>query len=177
MVASIKTLGDVRVGDTILGPIPRPRRCGYEDEADGLLRLLSATSAGAARRATSRPCARRWSASTSTTPASTRSSLRGLGFGFRCGFLGLLHMDIVQERIEREGGVEIVQTAPTVSYMIDLKDGSSVEIQNPRTCRTPTTSRDRETIVKLEMICPEDNIGDLMKLCDARRGIFKSAVP
>jgi GTP-binding protein LepA len=98
-----------------------------------------------------------------------------LGFGFRCGFLGLLHMDIVQERLEREGGVSIVQTAPTVSYIIDLNDGTELEIHNP--ADLPDLSRVkaiREPIVRIEIICPNENIGDLMKLCEARRGIFQS---
>ena len=98
-----------------------------------------------------------------------------LGFGFRCGFLGLLHMEIVQERLEREGGVEIVQTAPTVSYEIELTDGSLAEIHNPSELPDPSHIQSiREPIVKLEIICPNENIGDLMKLCDGRRGMFKS---
>jgi GTP-binding protein LepA len=83
-------------------------------------------------------------------------------------------MDIVQERLEREGGVQIVQTAPTVSYLIDLNDGSTVEIQNP--ADLPDMSRVkaiREPLVKLEIICPVENIGDLMKLADSRRGVFR----
>jgi GTP-binding protein LepA len=84
-------------------------------------------------------------------------------------------MDIVQERLEREGGVSIVQTAPTVSYIIDLNDGTELEIHNP--ADLPDLSRVkaiREPIVRIEIICPNDNIGDLMKLCEARRGIFQS---
>ena len=98
-----------------------------------------------------------------------------LGFGFRVGFLGLLHMDIVQERLEREGGVNIIQTAPTVSYQVMKLDGTLVEIHNPADLPDMgVVAEIREPIVKIEIICPNDNIGDLMKLCDARRGCFQS---
>jgi GTP-binding protein LepA len=81
----------------------------------------------------------------------------------------------VQERLEREGGVSIVQTAPTVSYKVDLNDGTEVEIHNPADLPDPSRIQGiREPIVKIEIICPNDNIGDLMKLCDSRRGIFQS---
>jgi GTP-binding protein LepA len=84
-------------------------------------------------------------------------------------------MEIVQERLEREGGVEIVQTAPTVSYEVQCTDGSLVEIHNPADLPDPSTiSAIREPLVKLEIICPIENIGDLMKLCDSRRGTFKA---
>jgi GTP-binding protein LepA len=97
-----------------------------------------------------------------------------LGFGFRCGFLGLLHMDIVQERLEREGGVEVVQTAPTVSYQVEKTGGEIVEIHNPADLPDPSTIRSiREPIVKVEIICPNENIGDIIKLCESRRGVFK----
>ena len=100
-----------------------------------------------------------------------------LGFGFRCGFLGLLHMDIVQERLEREGNVSIVQTAPTVSYRVLCHDGSEIEIHNPADLPDMGIVQEiREPIVKIEIICPNDNIGDLMKLCDNRRGLFQSQV-
>ena len=102
-----------------------------------------------------------------------------LGFGFRCGFLGLLHMDIVQERLEREGGVAIVQTAPTVTYLVDLNDGTTIEIHNP--ADLPDMSRVkaiREPLVKLEIICPVENIGDLMKLCRCpSRHLQRPAIP
>jgi GTP-binding protein LepA len=84
-------------------------------------------------------------------------------------------MDIVQERLEREGGVSIVQTAPTVSYKVDLNDGTQVEIHNP--ADLPDGSRIKgilEPIVKIEIICPNENIGDLMKLTETRRGIFQA---
>jgi GTP-binding protein LepA len=98
-----------------------------------------------------------------------------LGFGFRCGFLGLLHMEIIQERLEREGHVEVVQTAPTVSYQVERTDGEIIEIHNPADLPDPTYIKSiREPIVKLEIICPTDNIGDLMRLCDSRRGTFKA---
>ena len=86
-------------------------------------------------------------------------------------------MEIVQERLEREGGVDIVQTAPTVSYLIELTTGETVEIHNPADLPDMSTVKEiREPIVKLEVICPNENIGDLMKLCDGRRGIFKRSV-
>ncbi len=180
MVASIKTLGDVRVGDTItLQSDPAPEALpGYEEPKQMVFcDFYPATSAGGGKKGdfeTLREAMERLHLNDASFTYEVQHS-EALGFGFRCGFLGLLHMDIVQERIEREGGVEIVQTAPTVSYMIDLKDGSSVEIQNPADLPDPNHIEGiREPIVKLEMICPEDNIGDLMKLCDARRGIFKS---
>ncbi len=100
-------------------------------------------------------------------------SNEALGFGFRCGFLGLLHMEIVQERLEREGGVEIVQTAPTVTYEILKTDGEVVEIHNPAELPDPSWIAEiREPIVKLEIITPNEAIGDIMKLCEGRRGNY-----
>ena len=84
-------------------------------------------------------------------------------------------MDIVQERLEREGGVAIVQTAPTVSYMIGLSDGSEVEIHNPADLPDGSVIQSiREPIVKIDIICPSENIGDLMRLAESRRGIFQA---
>ena len=93
-----------------------------------------------------------------------------LGFGFRCGFLGLLHMDIVQERLERENGIEVVQTAPTVSYEIVNTDGEVKRIDSPS--QMPDVSKIeelREPFVRLEIITPNDCIGPLMQLAETRR--------
>jgi GTP-binding protein LepA len=101
-------------------------------------------------------------------------SNEALGFGFRCGFLGLLHMDIIQERLEREGGVTIVQTAPTVTYQIEKTNGEVVEIHNPSELPDVSQIKEiREPMIKVEFILPTENIGDLMKLCEMRRGTYK----
>ena len=108
-------------------------------------------------------------------PSGFRNSfLNRFRCGFRCGFLGLLHMEIVQERLEREGGAEIIQTAPTVNYRIELTDDTTIDIHNPADLPDPTLIKHIcEPIVRVEIICPDENIGDLMRLCETRRGIFK----
>ena len=101
-------------------------------------------------------------------------SNEALGFGFRCGFLGLLHMEIIQERLEREGGIEIVQTAPTVTYQVEHTDGQVIEIHNPAELPDPSLIKEiREPIVRLEIITPTAGIGDIMKLCEQRRGTYQ----
>ena len=93
-----------------------------------------------------------------------------LGFGFRCGFLGLLHMEIIQERLERENNIEVVQTAPTVSYEILTESGETLRIDSPSQLPDPSQIADlREPFVKLEIITPSDSIGAIMKLAEQRR--------
>jgi len=93
-----------------------------------------------------------------------------LGFGFRCGFLGLLHMEIVQERLERENDIEVVQTAPTVSYEVLTKDGAVKRIESPSQLPDPSHIEElREPFVRLEIITGTDSIGGIMKLADSRR--------
>ena len=93
----------------------------------------------------------------------------------RCGFLGLLHMDIIQERLEREGHVEIIQTAPTVTYELETTAGEVLSINNPAELPDPSIWKDlREPIVRLEIIVPKEYIGDVMALCGNRRGVYKS---
>ncbi|MEN6578051.1 MAG: translation elongation factor 4, partial [Phycisphaerales bacterium] len=95
---------------------------------------------------------------------------QALGFGFRCGFLGLLHMEIIQERLERENDIEVVQTAPTVSYEILLRDGTVKRIDAPSELPDRTTIEEiREPFVKLEIITTNDTIGGIMKLAEGRR--------
>ena len=97
-----------------------------------------------------------------------------LGFGFRCGFLGLLHMDIIQERIEREYDLDIITTTPSVIYQILKKDGEVLLIDNPSNYPAPDEIDDAlEPIVKANIITPTEYIGSIMELCQDRRGIFK----
>ena len=98
-----------------------------------------------------------------------------LGFGFRCGFLGLLHMEIVQERLEREYDMELITTAPTVVYELLLKDGNVVQIENPS--RLPEPSRieeTREPVINVNLLMPQDYVGPVMTLCNGKRGIQKN---
>ena len=98
-----------------------------------------------------------------------------LGFGFRCGFLGLLHMEIVQERLEREYDMDLITTAPTVVYELMLKDGTVEQIENPS--RLPDMSRIeeiREPVINVNLLMPQDYVGPVMTLCNNKRGIQKN---
>jgi GTP-binding protein LepA len=180
MVANIRTLEDVRVGDTITlesnpAQVPLP---GYKEPQQMVFcDFYPATTSAEANKKGDFEALREAIEKLHLNDASftfeTEHS-EALGFGFRCGFLGLLHMDIVQERLEREGGVEIVQTAPTVSYQVELTSGEIREIHNPADLPDLSQVRSiREPIVKVEIICPMENIGDIIKLCESRRGLFK----
>ena len=96
-----------------------------------------------------------------------------LGFGFRCGFLGLLHLEIIQERLEREYDLDLVTTAPSVIYQLYLTDGSHLELANPADMPDPSKiAKIEEPIVKAEIILPSDYIGSIMELCQERRGEY-----
>jgi len=98
-----------------------------------------------------------------------------LGFGYRCGFLGLLHMEIIQERLEREFDLSIVTTSPNVKYLANLKDGSQVEVQRPALLPEPKFLESlMEPIVTAEILTPVDYIGNIMKICEEKRGKYKS---
>ena len=97
-----------------------------------------------------------------------------LGFGFRCGFLGLLHLEIVQERLEREFEIDLITTAPTVEYQVHLKRGGVIDVDNPALLPDPTTIESvAEPFVKLSVIAPSIYVGPMMELCQERRGSFK----
>jgi GTP-binding protein LepA len=100
---------------------------------------------------------------------------QALGFGFRCGFLGLLHMDIVQERLEREYDMNLITTAPTVIYQVLLRDGTLLEIENPS--KLPDLSRVeeiREPIITTTILTPQDYVGPVLTLCTEKRGVQKN---
>ena len=172
LAASIKTVGDARVGDTITNakrpaaePLPGYRKvnpmvyCGvfpadgahYQDLREALERLqLNDASLT-------------WEPETSVA----------LGFGFRCGFLGLLHMEIIQERLEREYNLDLITTAPSVIYRITLSDGSVIMVDNPTNYPDPTTiSMAEEPIAEAHIYAPKDYVGNIMELCQERRGVF-----
>ncbi len=177
-IASIKTLDDVRIGDTVTQDFnPAPTALpGYQEP----LRMVfcefypsSSGEKGAEFEALRDAVTKLHLNDASFTYETTHSD--ALGFGFRCGFLGMLHMNIIQERLEREGGVDIVQTPPTVTYEVALRDGSVVRINNPADLPDMShVAEIREPIVRVEIICPIDSIGDVMSLCEKRRGVFKN---
>jgi GTP-binding protein LepA len=97
---------------------------------------------------------------------------QALGFGFRCGFLGLLHMEIVQERLEREFDQDLITTAPSVVYEVELNDGTVLEVENPSKMPDPGRIREiREPIVTVQLYMPQDYVGPVMTLCNQKRGM------
>ena len=176
IAASIKNIKDVRVGDTItlkdepaIEPLAGYRElnpmvyCGlypvesnrYNDLRDALDKLqLNDASL-------------QFEAETS----------QALGFGFRCGFLGLLHMDVIQERIEREFNIDIIATAPSVVYHVNLTDGSQINIDNPS--QLPEVQRIEsieEPFVKATIMCPKEYIGAIMEVAQNKRGIYEDMI-
>ena len=179
LIANIKTLKDVRVGDTVtVDNNPAPQALpGYKEPRQMVFCDFYPTSGSDAKGSDFeelREAINKLSlndASFTFQPVHSEA----LGFGFRCGFLGLLHMDIIQERLEREGGVEIIQTAPTVTYELETTSGEVLQINNPAELPDPSTWKDlREPIVRLEVIVPKEYIGDVMALCGNRRGVYKA---
>jgi len=169
VIANIRELADVTIGDTITDnaepaskPLPgykKPMQMVFSDFYPGTntdySRLRDAFDKLALNDAS-------FSFSPQNSPA--------LGFGFRCGFLGLLHMEIIQERLERENDIEVVQTAPTVSYEILTKDGAVKRIESPGQLPSPNHIEElREPFVRLEIITGTDTIGAIMKLTESRR--------
>jgi len=100
-------------------------------------------------------------------------SSTALGFGFRCGFLGLLHMEIVRERIEREAGLTLISTAPSVVYNVTLDDGKHLTVTNPSEYPDGKIAEVQEPVVKATILAPSEFIGSIMELCQQRRGILK----
>ena len=173
IAASIKTVSDARVGDTVTladrpasEPLPGYRAvnpmvfCGiypadgahYTDLRDALEKLQLND------------------ASLTFDPETSVA----LGFGFRCGFLGLLHMEIIQERLEREYNLDLVTTAPSVIYKITKTDGSVVMIDNPTNYPDPSViAQAEEPITNAHIYAPSEYVGNIMELCQERRGVFK----
>ena len=177
MVASIKTLEDVNIGDTLTLDTAKAAEplAGYE-EPQPMVYCDFYPSGGTEYDELREAIAKLHINDASYTFEPTNSE--ALGTGFRCGFLGMLHMDIIQERLEREGNVSVVQTAPTVTYEV-LKTGkreeeSVIHITNPAELPDMSNVKEiREPIVEAEIITPATSIGDIMKLCESRRGVFK----
>ena len=171
--AQIKDIKEVHVGETITlsnnkatNPLPGYREinsmvyCGiyptdsrnYEDLKDALEKLCLNDSS------------LRYEPETS----------QALGFGFRCGFLGLLHMDVIQERLEREYNLDLILTAPSVIYKINLTDGSTINLDNPSKMPDLTLIKSiEEPYADAKIMCPQEFLGPIMELCQDKRGIYK----
>ena len=174
LAASIKSIQDVAVGDTVTSavhpadaPLPGYKKvqpvvfCGiypldgsrFNDLKEAILKLKLND------------------ASLTFEPDTSVA----LGFGFRCGFLGLLHMEIIQERIEREFNLDIITTAPSVSYLVHKTDGSELYVDNPSHLPDPSDIEYmEEPIVRAEIYTPPDYMGPVMDLCKEKRGVFKN---
>jgi len=174
LCGNIKELGDAKVGDTITladrpatEPVP-----GFKDVQPVVFCGLYPTDPAeyeplktALEKLQLNDAAFSWEPETS----------QALGFGFRCGFLGLLHMEIIQERLEREFQVELIATAPSVIYKVETVDGKTTEVDNPSKLPDPTKIANLyEPFVKLDIHVPSEYVGNVLKLCEEKRGIQKN---
>jgi GTP-binding protein LepA len=173
LAAAIKAVGDARVGDTITlaqKPATEPLP-GYTEAKPMVFCGLFPTDADqfpdlreALEKLKLNDAALNFEPETSSA----------MGFGFRCGFLGLLHMEIVQERLEREYNLDLITTAPSVVYQVTLNSGEAVSVDNPSKLPPPDKRQSiEEPFVRVEMLTPEEYVGALMELSQNRRGIFK----
>ncbi|WP_314837742.1 translation elongation factor 4 [Solobacterium moorei] len=172
--ASIKSIQDVHVGDTVTkvdNPAEKPLS-GYRKLNPMVYCGLYPTDA--AKYGDLREALDKLQLNDASLQYEPETS-QALGFGYRCGFLGLLHMDVIQERLEREYNLDLIATAPSVIYHVYLTDGSMVEIDNP--ARMPDAARiDRveEPYVKASIMVPDTYIGAIMDLCQNKRGIYQT---
>ena len=172
--ASIKSIQDVRVGDTVTkvdNPADKPLS-GYRKLNPMVYCGLYPTDA--AKYGDLREALDKLQLNDASLQYEPETS-QALGFGYRCGFLGLLHMDVIQERLEREYNLDLIATAPSVIYHVYLTDGSMIEIDNP--ARMPDAARiDRveEPYVKASIMVPDTYIGAIMDLCQNKRGIYQT---
>jgi len=173
VVAAIKDLHDVRIGDTVTdAAAPAPSALpGYKPVQQMV--YCDFYPGGKTQYDELRDAMDRLQLNDSSFTFEPESS-DALGFGFRCGFLGLLHMEIIQERLEREFYIEMIQTAPTVTYEILLNSGETKRIDSPSELPDLTHVQEiREPYILMNLILPADSVGALMKLCEDRRGVYK----
>jgi GTP-binding protein LepA len=172
VIANIKQLSDVKIGDTIT-QVAKPAQValpGYQEPVPVVFcGLFPATYTQFDDLRTALQKLALNDSSFSFEPESSDA----LGFGFRCGFLGMLHMEIVQQRLERESNLALVQTAPTVTYEIVTREGEVLHISNPtRIPESGSIEEFREPVSRVNFIIPSDSIGAIMQLCEDRRGVF-----
>ncbi len=172
ITASIKTVGDTRVGDTVThanNPAAEPLD-GFRDVHPMVYSGIY--PADGARYGDLRDALEKLQLNDASLVFEPETSV-ALGFGFRCGFLGLLHMEIIEERLEREFNLDLITTAPSVIYKVDLRGGETIMIDNPS--KFPTADEIQtayEPIMKSTIITPTDYVGGIMDLCQERRGVF-----
>ncbi|MEA4920856.1 MAG: translation elongation factor 4 [Clostridiaceae bacterium] len=173
ITASIKTVSDTKVGDTItdaLAPTKEPLK-GYRKVHPMVFSGLY--PADGKKYPDLRDALEKLQLNDASLTYEPESSA-ALGFGFRCGFLGLLHLEIIQERLEREYNLDLITTAPSVVYKIKKITGEEIMIDNPLNYPNPSEIEcAEEPIVKANIITPSEYVGNLMDLCQDRRGVFK----
>ena len=176
ITASIKTVSDTRVGDTITGlenPAAEPLP-GYRQVQPMVYSGIY--PADGAKYQDLREALEKLKLNDASMSFELETSI-ALGFGFRCGFLGLLHMEIIQERLEREYNLDLITTAPNVIYRVTKNDGTVMMVDNPLDYPSPDEIQlAEEPYVKASLIAPQDYVGNIMDLCQQRRGEFKDMV-
>lgn len=174
ITAAIKDIKDTRVGDTVTdanNPTDKPLE-GYRQMTPMVYAGLYPTDN--AKFNDLRDALEKLQLNDAALTFEPESS-QALGFGFRCGFLGLLHMDVVQERLEREFNLDLITTAPSVTYHVDLADGTMKEVENPAEMPDASSIKDiKEPYVKASIMVPNDYVGPVMELCQRKRGIFET---
>jgi GTP-binding protein LepA len=173
LLAGIKTLADLRIGDTVTLSATRAAQAlpGYQAPQQ-MVFCDFYPGAGTQTAELREALEKLWLNDCSFTYETASSD--ALGIGFRCGFLGLLHMKIIQERLERESDVNVVQTAPTVTFEVELNDGSVRRVASPSELPDMSQVAEiREPIVRTQLIIPADSVGNVMQLSLERRGVQK----
>ena len=173
IAASIKSIGDTQVGDTVTNdddpcdePLPGYRKVNP-------MVFSGIYPADGAKYGDLREALEKLQLNDASLSFEPETSI-ALGFGFRCGFLGLLHMEIIQERLEREYNLDLITTAPSVIYKVTLTNGEVQYIDNPTNYPDPALIQiAEEPMVKASILSPSDFVGNIMELCQDRRGVFK----
>ena len=173
IAASIKSIGDTQVGDTVTNddepcdePLPGYRKVNP-------MVFSGIYPADGAKYGDLREALEKLQLNDASLSFEPETSI-ALGFGFRCGFLGLLHMEIIQERLEREYNLDLITTAPSVIYKVTLTNGEVQYIDNPTNYPDPAVIQlAEEPMVKASILSPSDYVGNIMELCQDRRGVFK----